>query len=94
MAAPIGPGDWVECVNTCGDENIVALHSIHRVEEAGLTPSGRPGLVLEGVRHPENGARWVWAECFRPIYPGKGLLRKLMEPVPGGLLPSRPRQDA
>lgn len=79
MAAPIGPGDWVECVDTRGDGDIVPLGSIHLVEDVAAV--GRiPCLILKGIVHP-SGKRKVRADCFRPVYrPRADLIERLKAP--------------
>lgn len=79
MSEPIGPGDWVECVDTRG-HHAVALGRAYLVEEIASN-DGVSILALKGVRN-ELGWRWVYAECFRPIYrPKASLIQSLLKPI-------------
>jgi hypothetical protein len=87
MAAPIGPGDWVEVVRLSGDpaeDAAMPMHSIWCVEAAtdtGLacdhcTPGAYPALKLVG--NPDDD----WCGCsYRPIYrPKADLIQSLKAP--------------
>jgi hypothetical protein len=79
LAAPIGPGDWVECVKTMGHP-AVTLHALYLVE-ALADWYGLPCLILAGVVN-EHGHRRVRADCFRPIYrPKSEIIEALKTPV-------------
>lgn len=97
MAAPIGPGDWVECVDDRGDGGI-ALHDggflvlgrIYQIDElmaaqttlAGLVPAVR--LVGQPFLHARSWRRRAYAlSRFRPIYrPKSDLIESLKQPAP------------
>lgn len=80
MSAPIGPGDWVECVDT-RDSPVVVLHAIYLVEDTAWHRD-IPCLILRGVVSP-RGFRKVRADCFRPIYrPKSELIEQLKQPAP------------
>jgi len=91
MSAPIGPGDWVECVNaesgwTDGDPRLV-LGAIYVVEEVAIRRRDpRTGLETVGLYLREVPSHVPWSITrFRPIYrPSESLfLQRLMEvPAP------------
>jgi hypothetical protein len=102
MSAPIGKGDWVECVDA-GPFRLFGLlptrfpsglakGSIYCVRNAWIdrrTPFGGSIWVvtLEGVR-PGKGYAWALSR-FRPIYrPRQDLIETLMAP------PQRVKEDA
>lgn len=78
MSAPIGPGDFVECINVGPIDgiaapalNLGAIYKIVFIEEWG-SPLG-PGVVLEGfppIMKREDGAEYAGflLSRFRPIY--------------------------
>jgi hypothetical protein len=87
MSAPIGPGDWVECIREDAPphvppEHVIPLHNpvlgkIYRVER--IVPGeefedGEPGVELEGVHETdtEGNRASFWLEQFRPVYRPKG----------------------
>lgn len=90
MAAPIGPGDFVECVGATAWPE-VTVGGIYRVEaiiEAyGDCPAcgneGSEGITFAG--HPKRlkgGIMMSWCPCrFRPIYrPRADLIEQLKAP--------------
>lgn len=80
MSDDIGPGDWVQCLQTDaveGDPNSVFAGRVYYCERiiygeaeddcpfCGKRPSG--GLILTAVTPPGQG----WCPCnFRPLRPG------------------------
>ena len=98
MAAPIAPGDFVECVNRGDDASDARairmrgdLHvgGVYRVRDvtSGFdhsTRTTRIGLLLDGViGYDENGVEGCWDPAmFRPIHPGGALTKLLMQPIP------------
>lgn len=95
MSAPIGPGDFVECVDASpdwwGDPVPLVVGQIYRVlgidwgEGARISPPGlehAPGLWLAGVRS-ENDEDSFALDRFRPIYrPRADLIEQLQQPAP------------
>lgn len=88
MSAPIGPGDWVECVATSVDFGF-RPGQIYRC--TGAPPKVLPcktcgkehtGLTLSQAPAPRP-ATWLWPICcFRPIYrPKSELIEQLKQPV-------------
>lgn len=76
----IGPGDWVECVDSRGWEHLVPVGSVHLVEDVTMWQGRIPSLILKGIASP-SGYREVLAECFRPIYrPKADLIESLKAP--------------
>jgi hypothetical protein len=59
MAAPIGPGDWVECVDPSP--------SITGVDHRFVLGALHGGFLF--FNHPDPpGPGWAWGQCaFRPI---------------------------
>lgn len=86
MAAPIGPGDWVECVDSAGTEVWrwpLTVGRIYRVLEL-LTGDGVPdALQLVEIGWAEDGEYCGFAvERFRPIYrPKSSIIEQLKQPV-------------
>lgn len=89
MSAPIGPGDWVICVdastrNSNGPTNLT-VGGIYRVEWVGVVPSkyrdaGLPIVRLQGV--PKNGgAEGFYLDRFRPAGRG-GMFDELLKADP------------
>lgn len=101
MAAPIGPGDFVECVDVRPSLRFappaLRLGAIYCVE--GIEPEcfcslcGRcAGLVLLGYA-PQPGARAAKACRFRPIYrPNADFIESLKAPPKSA--PVRESEDA
>jgi hypothetical protein len=98
MAAPIGPGDWVECVDVspryqpgygwCPAPDQLVLRSIYRVARVFCEPVwGVDSVVLEGLGAHETRADGAyWAGRFRPIYrPKSELIDTLKQPAPAGV---------
>lgn len=91
MAAPIGPGDFVECIDCRGRPDLVRVGAVYLVEDADEY-RGIPCLTLKGVVHP-GGFRRVRADCFRPIYrPRADFIRSLKAPPINA--PARVREEA
>jgi hypothetical protein len=93
MAAPIGPGDWVECVSNRGVYGAVTqlrVGAVYRVVAVGVTPPedefpNVPWVRLESapLRPGKIGFR---ASLFRPIYrPKSDLIEALKQPAPAGV---------
>jgi len=75
MAAPIGKGDWVECVanrlpTTLPPRGLV-VGRVYRVEAAGVTPDtdSDPGVPwVRLVDCPSDPRKWGYrAAWFRPV---------------------------
>lgn len=94
MSAPIGPGDWVECVRDDDCEGYPgmplrragSLQCVSSVDdedaECGECGDVSPGFYLQGdVPNPE----WSRCACFyRLIYrPREDLIETLLQPVDG-----------
>lgn len=85
MAAPIGPGDWVECVDASfrysdpdGDLALLRVGAVYQVEAVRIGP----GLLLCGVPMVQR-QRGYWADRFRPIYRRDAtLITRLLEKLP------------
>lgn len=92
MSAPIGPGDWLECI---GDwpalglakgsiwqcDAVIECSTDAECEECG--ESGGFGLLLRNSTEPmEDGEGWC--PCgFRPIYrPNSEIIQLLKQPAP------------
>lgn len=93
MSAPIGPGDWVECIdvtprNSNGPGNLTWLRllrvgAIYRVQ-AVFTLDGEDGFALAGFPPPPSPRmRGFRADRFRPIYrPSESLFLERLMDVP------------
>lgn len=85
MSAPIGRGDWVECINAAPArvyETGLTVGAVYQVEDVIFCPrKRRPALILVGRRHPDpkNTTGQYNPDRFRPIYPGGELKRLLLE---------------
>lgn len=95
MAAPIAPGDWVECVDASpGWDGLpvpFVVGGLYRVTEViegnEWHQAGRyvrefcVGLLFEGVPQPSDDGSYN-AVRFRPIYrPSEKLIEQLSQPV-------------
>lgn len=90
MAAPIGPGDWVECITVDANApvhpsgNGYSVGELCIVSDVGLFPSGRPWLNCQGKITPADcGLKALgWrASAFRPIYrPNREFIEALKAP--------------
>lgn len=89
MAAPIGPGDWVECVQNRHPTTLpprgLIVGRCYMVSAAGVTPAhdvqpGVPWVRLVGV--PDPAPKWGYrAAWFRPVYrPKADLIESLKAP--------------
>lgn len=93
MSAPIGPGDWVECIYSEVDPfRIGRLFCVDSVCSDGVEcPAGHgpcDGLLFDGEVF--DGTYYWAACCYKPIYRPKaeliqGLLRPTDAPVEPGL---------
>lgn len=102
MSAPIGPGDWVECIRMSptgkGDGGFLRVGALYCVDRVRIFVRGtdgqrRPALTLVGQPQQPRGAYRV--DLFRPIYRrDETLLARLMQPVPGVETPSRVKEEA
>jgi len=96
VAAPIGPGDWVECVDASTPPGFtlrahLAVGRLYLVEWVGVVPPGfsNPGApAIRLMGHPSGlnrmGRQTVgWAIArFRPIYrPKQEIIEALKAPV-------------
>lgn len=102
MSAPIGPGDFVECVDAsitpgCGPHGLVAgrIYLVLAVEAVppGFRDAGSPGLLIDGASPTTNECgipiRLFRPERFRPLYrPSADLIESLKAP------PQRVKEDA
>lgn len=89
MSAPIGPGDWVECVDASacpayGPTPLVVglIYAVERIDGRADVVGG-VALHLVGVRSggPQGG---FGAFRFRPVYrPRTDLIETLLQPVDG-----------
>lgn len=84
MSAPIGPGDWVECIKTAPGTRIF-LGKVFQVEAVlGEWPcimghSKCTGLIFVGLPRSTHSSGGYAACGFRPIHPGGELIRLLTE---------------
>jgi hypothetical protein len=92
MSAPIGPGDWVECVDAAArsffaPEDVLTVGKLYRVTKTFVNAFG-PALGIEG--HPRIDASAYWGfevgyrlHRFRPIYrPKSSIIEQLKQPAP------------
>jgi len=87
MNQPIGPGDWVECVQTStekplGQQTGFRLGGLYLVDEGGVT-FGHAWLNCAGMARPNCGFWRGWnAKSFRPIYrPKADFIESLKAPA-------------
>lgn len=85
MAASIGPGDYVECVNVERMRGVscrfLRLGAVYRVTWAGRSAFGVEILRVAGIELPP-GKRGFQLERFRPIYrPKADLIESLKAPI-------------
>lgn len=92
MVSAFGPGDWVECISSCGPDdhgNYVASGSLYQIEF--IAPFNRlpgnpdgDGVKLVGVGRSWPGLECLWVkERFRPIYrPNASIIEALKQPLP------------
>lgn len=93
-AAPIGPGDYVECINASphrgglGATGLVsgATYCVRAVVRDALDMvTGEPsmGLLVHGVTHPLEPVGSFCSERFRPIYRrDNSLVARLLSDIP------------
>ena len=92
MGVPIGPGDWVECIDAAArvwfpPEEQLTNGAVYCVAECFTDARGHSVFALVG-KERVYGSRYVGFRLgyaiwrFRPIYPGGALIRKLMEKLP------------
>jgi hypothetical protein len=88
VSAPIGPGDWVECVSDDAKPmvrgRIYQVARAHRTDAACTTCGDADGAALEIVGHPHPLG---WGFCIgcevRPIYrPRSDFIESLKQPAP------------
>ena len=89
----IGPGDWVECVDTSRPNfltldpreispSILIRGGVYQVEAVVPSRQSRPMLQLREVRSKLNPLGAFYAYRFRPIYrPKADLIERLMQPI-------------
>jgi len=90
MTSAIGPGDWVECVDTnpvnfptfdpqkTGPE-LLTKGAVYQVESIVPSRRRRPMLQLREVRSTRNPMGAFYAHRFRPIYrPKADLIERLL----------------
>lgn len=82
MTAPIGPGDYVECIHAGFDERspltVGAVYTVTKVME----DNGFMGFLLKEVA-PPPGFTGFLADLFKPIYRrDESLINRLMAPLP------------
>lgn len=94
MSAPIGPGDWVECIGgtkgmSAHHPGLVVVGQIYQVKEVGRfcrsTDGARyPSLTVFGVPDVIDGYRVsLPVVIFRPIYSPKAeLITNLLTTIP------------
>lgn len=90
MAAPIGPGDWVECVDIAprGPDpvRLAALHqlSLGAIYRCRAVQTTGYGVFLDGVVAAYEAEGFGWrVERFRPIYrPKAHAFDHLLAPTP------------
>lgn len=79
MAEPIGPGDWVECIDASvpvdpplGAQHLV-LGALYCVDQVRLSPrTGNTGFVLCGLPKSKAGRLVIYLPYrFRPIRDGQ-----------------------
>jgi hypothetical protein len=82
MSEPIGPGDWVECIQSYGDPQIRvgSVYCVAEVDDQPCDCGGFGGLLPVGVSFDDGG--YACIEQFRPIYrPKFDLIERLLEPI-------------
>lgn len=91
MSAPIGPGDWVECVDAAPRDyadvrlTLGAIYQVHHVADLG--PWGLGVWLTDNPSASWSGG--YHADRFRPIYtPKQELIETLKAP------PRRMKEDA
>jgi hypothetical protein len=75
MSAPIGPGDWLECIKAVGDEAHLIIvgefYCVERLDSELLGPCGECGAVGTGFHLAGIKLRWeqgAFCTCsFRPV---------------------------
>jgi hypothetical protein len=97
MSAPIGPGDWVECVDASPHRGALdpstiialslgALYQVREVADGFAGGELRHGLLLVGLKNRTNrdGLEFAYdVERFRPIYrPKSSIIEQLKQPAP------------
>ena len=92
MSAPIGPGDWVECVDTSApnfptldpdksSRGLLTKGAIYQVEAVVPSRLNRPMLQLREVKTLRNEWGAFYAFRFRPVYrPKADLIESLKAP--------------
>lgn len=92
MAAPIGKGDWIECIRAAmpaGLPEVLTVGATYQVEDVRMgverfrTGQIAPALLLYGVHFaPPGEGRACWDPLrFRPSKPpGAGLIESLKAP--------------
>ena len=78
MSEPIGPGDWVECIDASiptsvpeGAQHLV-LGALYCVDQIRTGSSGRVGFVLRGMPKTKRGRPVIYLTYrFRPIRDGQ-----------------------
>lgn len=97
MSEPIGPGDYVECIDAsvlrfAGYEwggDAPNIGTIYTVERLVIAPTGEDAFILKELRR-SAAAREKWGEDvgygafrFRPIYrPKADFIENLKTPIP------------
>lgn len=88
MAAPIGPGDWVECLRNgvltkFRAGSVYCVSAVYPENDCAVCDSRHGGLNIRGMPDPHSlglNTLNAWPLCvFRPIYPGGELKRLLLE---------------
>jgi hypothetical protein len=90
MSAPIGPGDWVECIAPCEEYGLRAgaIYCVEEVAEPATDGScqhcsgGCFGVLVSEAWLPVAEGYWCGAR-FRPIYrPKSSIIEQLKQPAP------------
>lgn len=88
MSEPIGPGDFVLCVDASPSRNPNSIGfpcgltggMLYVVDSISVAPSGHRGVTVEGVIAP--GAFGYWPDRFRLIHKRReGAFDYLLQPV-------------
>lgn len=95
MSAPIGPGDWVECVESRQGTLLLRVGAIYQIEAVrnfewscdGCEPGecDQCGVRCVGLdsSRPGYSGGWICSRRFRPVYrPKSEIIQALKQPSP------------
>jgi hypothetical protein len=86
MSEPIGPGDYVECINSSKPANVGRVYLVTRVfVERGGCPchGGSPFGLRFAEKQPTRRRKGFCGLNYRPIYRrDESLIERLLAPLP------------